>query len=99
VALLAPLLAALSACVSPASRAAKPDHAEPPPKAQDSVDGSYDWHGLLVAPIGSDLKEVPLHLHDVLLFRDEARAAAPSDDPECFASDAAAPHFVGRAAD
>ena len=53
------------------------------------VDASYDWHVLLVAPFGSVLKDIPLTLHEVLLFRDEAHGAAAADDAECYAADAA----------
>jgi hypothetical protein len=63
------------------------------------IDGSYDWHVLLVAPFGSVLKDVPLALHEVLLFRDQARGGTAADDAECFASDAPAPRFVGRTPD
>ena len=62
---------ALAACAA----APKPVAAPPAPPP---LDASYDWHVLLVAPFGSVLKDVPLTLHEVLLFRDEARTAAHS---------------------
>ena len=43
--------------------------------ARPPVDASYDWHGLLIAPFGSVLKDIPLTLHEVLLFRDEAHGS------------------------
>jgi hypothetical protein len=100
--LLSSLLAALAACQAPAPRAVAPFAA--PAKAHEPEDASYDWHVLLAAPMGSVLKEVPLTLHEVLLFRDEEHAGAAADDaaagaPECYAADSAAPRFVGRTPD
>jgi hypothetical protein len=109
-ALAAALLAAVVACHTPARRAAEPGPAAPsPPRAP--ADDSYDWHGLLIAPFGSVLKDIPLRLHEVLLFRDEQHGAAAADDAagvaaaddaaavaaECYAADAPAPRFAGRA--
>src|ERR1700733_11986516 len=75
------LLAALAGCRAPAPHATAPEHAQaPPPAARPPEDGSYDWHVLVVAPFGSVLKEIPLALHEVLLFRDEAHGAAAADD-------------------
>jgi hypothetical protein len=91
----ATLLAVLAACASTGPRGA--DQAPAPPSTPQPLDASYDWHGLLAAPMGSALKEVPVNLHEVLLFRDESRGVVAPDDPECYASDAAAPRFVGRA--
>jgi hypothetical protein len=63
------------------------------------MDASYDWHVLLIAPFGSVLKDIPVPLHEVLLFRDEARGAAAADDAECYAPDQSAPQFVGHTPD
>src|ERR1019366_4783394 len=98
-ALLTALLATLVACVSSSPRAAKSDLAAQRPNTQELADASYDWHGLLVAPFGAALKDVPLKLHEVLLFREEARSVVPAGEPECYASDASAPRFVGRTPD
>jgi len=84
-----------------------PDRTPPPPAAHESADPSYDWHGLLIVPFGSVLKDIPAALHEVLLFRDEAHgstaaddsADAPAADAECYAADAPAPRFVGRMPD
>lgn len=84
-------LAAVAACHAPATLVT----ARPP--APPSPDVSYDWHVLVIAPFGSTLKDVPLTLHEVLLFREEAHAVA--DDAECYAPDAPAPRFAGRAPD
>ena len=40
------------------------------------MDASYDWHGLVLAPFGTLLKESPIALHEVLLFHEEPRGAA-----------------------
>ena len=71
----------------------------PPAEPQVPVDASFDWHGLLIAPFGSVLKDVPAALHEVLLFRDQDPGAATPDDAECYASDAPAPHFVAHTPD
>jgi hypothetical protein len=60
------------------------------------LDASYDWHVLLAAPFGSVLKDVPLTLHEVLLFRDEARSASAADELECYAVDGERPRFIAR---
>jgi hypothetical protein len=81
----------LAACAT--SQTAAPPK---PPPAPAPLDASYDWHVLLVAPFGSALKDVPLTLHEVLLFRDEAGHAAPADELECYAVDGDRPRFVAR---
>jgi hypothetical protein len=96
--LIVALLACLGGCHASPPRSASPDRA--PPTAPPALgDASYDWHGLLVAPFGSVLKDVPLTLHEVLLFRDEAHRASAADEAECYAADSAAPRFVGRIPD
>src|ERR1700686_4317644 len=96
VALLAALLATLVACHTPSPRVRVPDRAPAPPNTHEPDDGSYDWHGLLIAPFGSVLKDIPVALHEVLLFRDEAHgnaatgnaaAEAPAADAEGYAAD------------
>jgi len=99
IALSVALLAALAACRAPSPRVIAPDLIPPPPAAHDLGDGSYDWHGLLVAPFGSVLKDIPLALHEVLLFRDQAHGSAAVDEAECYAADAPALRFVGRTLD
>jgi hypothetical protein len=83
------------AVVLTACAASKPKIASPPPPPPP-LDASYDWHVLIVAPFGSVLKDIPLALHEVLLFRDEAHNAAPADDPECYALNGAGPRFMAR---
>jgi hypothetical protein len=93
--LFAALLAVLAACRAPAPRAA-PDRAPAPPDTHEPEDGSYDWHGLIIAPFGSALKEIPATLHEVLLFREAQPSTAAAEEAECYAADAPAPRFVGR---
>ena len=88
--LLAALLATLVACRSSPPRAA-PDRAPAPPDTHEPTDGSFDWHGLLIVPFGSVLKEISVTLHEVLLFRDEEQSTAAAEDAECYAADAPAP--------
>src|ERR1700736_4077402 len=84
----AALMAAGCATPKPQIAAALPT---PPP-----LDASYDWHVLLIAPFGSVLKDIPLTVHEVLVFRDEAHVAGPTDDPECYAVNGTAPRFMAR---
>jgi hypothetical protein len=98
IALSAASLATLAACGTPAPRVRAPDRTTAP-NTHEAEDASYDWHGLLIAPFGSVLKDIPLTLHEVLLFRDEAHGAAAADDGECYAAATPAPRFVGRTPD
>ena len=90
-ALTAGLVLMLTACAASVPKPAAP--LEPPPAP---LDASYDWHVLVVAPFGSVLKDVPLTLHEVLLFRDEAQQSAPADELECYAVDGNRPLFIAR---
>jgi hypothetical protein len=81
----------LAACA-----ASKHEIALPPPAPPLPLDTSYDWHVLLIAPFGSVLKDIPLALHEVLVFRDEEHSASPADDSECYGADGAAPRFITR---
>jgi hypothetical protein len=91
-------LALLAACHAASSRSPATDRT-PAPQPPVPEAASYDWHVLLIAPFGSALKDVPLTLHEVLLFRDEAPDAARTDDAECYSPDEAAPHFMGHTPD
>jgi hypothetical protein len=95
--LTAALLASLAGCHASSPRATPP--VAPQPESPALSDASYDWHGLLIAPFGSVLKDVPLTLHEVLLFRDEAHGANAADEAECYAADTPPPRFVGRTPD
>jgi len=70
---------------------------EAPPAPPTPLDASYDWHVLLSAPFGTLLKDVPLTVHEVLLFRDKEAAAGAADDSECYAADGVGPRFIARA--
>ena len=88
--LAAAAMLALSACAS------APKSPPPVPVAAAPVlVASYDWHGLLLLPFGTVLKDVPFTLHEVLLFRD-ASHASQGDDAECYAMERAAPRFLAR---
>lgn len=71
----------------------------PPPAAHEPELVSNDWHGLVIAPFGSVLKDVPMALHEVLLFRDDGAADNAAAAAECYAADAPAPRFLGRTPD
>jgi hypothetical protein len=84
------LLLMLAACAS------VPKNPAPPPAAAPAVpvfDASYDWHGLLLLPFGTVLKDAPFALHEVLMFRDAAHAAQ-GDDAECYAMEPTPPRFL-----
>jgi hypothetical protein len=68
----------------------------PLPPAPPSLDASYDWHVLLIAPFGSVLKDIPLATHEVLVFRDEERSASAADDAECYAANGTGLRFMAR---
>jgi hypothetical protein len=68
----------------------------PAPAGDETSDALYDWHGLILVPFGTRLKESPLALHEVLLFNDSG--AAEAADRECYTIDTAPPKFVGRQA-
>ncbi len=79
--------------------AAAPPTAAPPAVAvPQPLDHSYDWHVLVTAPLGSVLKDMPFALHEVLLFRDDAKHS-DGDAGECYAIDGTAPSFISRVPD
>jgi len=80
--------AALCACISQSV----PPHGAAP-------DAAYDWHGLMVLPFGTLLKDSPLALHEVLLFQDAAQGGGDALHQDCYAPDGAPPPFVGRRPD
>jgi hypothetical protein len=86
-----PLALLLAACASAPKNPPAPPAAVP---AAPLLDASYDWHGLMLLPFGSVLKDAPFTLHEVLMFRD-AQAAA-GEDAECYAMERAAPRFLKR---
>jgi hypothetical protein len=88
---IAVMLLILAACATAPQGVSKP----PPAPSAPAFDASYDWHGLLLLPFGSVLKDAPFTLHEVLIFRDAAHAAQ-SDDAECYAIEQPAPRFLAR---
>ncbi len=93
------LLATLAACHAPPTRTTAPASAPASPDSHELPDATYDWHSLLIVPFGSMLKDIPLTLHEVLLFHDVGHGAAAADEAECYAADVPAPRFVERAPD
>jgi hypothetical protein len=104
----------LAACASPppkdhppetgapaAAFAAKRGTAPPATAAQNdsAADASFDWHPLVVAPFGTLLKDSPIRLHEVLLFRDESLGSSGTESKDCYAVDGTAPTFIGHAPD
>jgi hypothetical protein len=86
----------LPACTSSSPpRAAAAPAAPPAPPA----DPAYDWRGLLMAPFGTALKDMPVALHEVLLFRDEEHAADGAEEPDCHATNGPTPRFAGQTLD
>ena len=91
--------ALLSACAS----GPRPPIAPPPPPAAlaapTAADPAYDWHGLMVAPFGSVLKDMHGSLHEVLQFQDESRPKGDAENQDCYATSAPTPNFAGRKLD
>lgn len=86
-------------CLAAASCATAPPKAlQPPVAAPPPLDPSYDWHVLLTSPMGTLLKDMPVTLHEVLLFRDEEKRA-DANEGDCYAIDATAPTFIARVPD
>ena len=88
-------LAALAACTSASTTRAPTPGTSPTAGAAAPLDASYDWHGLVLIPFGTVLKESPIPLHEVLLFHDETQPT-PEVGKDCFTVDGAPPRLVGR---
>jgi hypothetical protein len=95
------LSSTLAACMSaaPHGAAAPPEHQPGTAPDAQPADAAYDWHGLMAAPFGSMLKDMPVALHEVLLFRDEAHAATEAEEQDCYAQNGPAPSFAGQKLD
>jgi hypothetical protein len=102
------LVSTLAACTSAAPQgsvarpaaqpaAQTPDRSAGAPDARP--DAAYDWHGLVTARFGSVLKDMPVALHEVLLFRDAAHAATEAEEQDCYTTSGPAPSFAGRKLD
>lgn len=92
----AAICAAIGTAALLAACAARTPMPAPAPPAPAPLDASYDWHVLLAAPFGSLLKDAPLTVHEVLVFRDEAPDASGADPAECYALDGKPPRFLAR---
>jgi hypothetical protein len=70
----------------------------PAPPAPKFLSAADDWRTLGVAPFGSQLQDLHVPVHEVLLFRDrqDAGNAAESVDPECYALETPSRRFLGR---
>jgi hypothetical protein len=87
----------LAACASPPPK----DH---PPQAGPTQDdaaanASFDWHPLVAAPFGTRLKDSPIRLHEVLLFRERSHEPSEIESKDCYAVDGTPPTFIGQAPD
>jgi hypothetical protein len=94
--------ALLSACASAPRLSVSPPPVAPPPgpvPAPPAADPAYDWHGLMIAPFGSVLRDMPGALHEVLQFHDESRAQDDAEDQDCYGTNAPTPDFAGRKLD
>lgn len=90
--------AGLAACSSAPPRVVA-HSADSAPAAGAVADPTYDWHGLIVVPFGTRLKDTPVPLHEVLLFHEASRDPAEPDLKDCFSIDGAPPRLVGREPD
>jgi hypothetical protein len=61
----------------------------------------YDWRGLIPAPFGTLLKDMPIALTEVLVFHDPAAAGEHgNDDGDCYTTQGISPPpFLGRRRD
>jgi hypothetical protein len=97
--------AGVCGCASTPHPASTAGPGGPPPTAAASAGPVYDWRPLIVVPFGTLLKDMPLALDEVLMFRDAA-APASSGTPneleggDCFSMDGASPpQFINRRPD
>lgn len=92
------MLLALSACGA-AGGGHVIEKTATPARSGDPVDPSFDWHVLLLVPFGTLLKEVPIPLHEVLLFNDDKHGAPDVAGTDCHAVERTPPRFVGQIPD
>ena len=82
---LAALCALLAGCAAPPRR-------EPQMAPAHPVAPADDWRSVPITPFGTLLQDVHVPLHEVLMFGEQRHE-------ECYALDAPAGRFIGRAAD
>jgi hypothetical protein len=85
-------LVCLAACTSPSS---SPRQAPPAPAAAPSPPPVvYDWHPLLLAPLGTWFRDMPVPLSEVIQFHESGESASGE---ECFKpKDTDPPRFLDR---
>jgi hypothetical protein len=104
-----------AACVGGCASAPHPAPTAGPSRPPPLAAASPDWRPLIVVPFGTLLKDMPLALDEVLMFRDaagrgpaergpaEPAASGAPNDPEsgdCFSMDGASPpQFLARRPD
>jgi hypothetical protein len=87
------VLAVLAGCASPSA----PSKPAPPAASPGPLPVSYDWHPLLIAPLGTWFRDMPVPLSEVLQFHE---AGETSRGEECFKpKDMTPPAFLGRTPD
>src|SRR5579859_1820069 len=89
----------LAACASPPGRPLDTDRPAPAAALAQSgaaAKATFDWRPLVLAPFGSLLKDNPVRLHEVLLFRDRSHAPTEIESKDCYTVDGTPPTFMGR---
>jgi hypothetical protein len=90
----------LAACATPSPKDQPPDAGRPASAESDAAaKASFDWHPLLIAPFGTRLKDSPIRLHEVLLFREQSLRIAEIESKDCYAVDGTPPTFAGHVPD
>jgi hypothetical protein len=86
-------LMCLAACTSPNSSPRPPPPAPAAPPPAPAV--VYDWHPLLLAPLGTWFRDMPVPLTEVIQFHESGESASGE---ECFKpKDTDPPRFLDRA--
>ena len=89
----------VSGCAS-APHPAQATGPSPAPAAAASPAGFYDWRGLVPVPFGTLLKDMPIALTEVLMFRDPAGGDHGHDDGDCYTpAGISPPPFLGHRPD
>ena len=70
-----------------------------PAQSDAAANASFDWHPLVLAPFGTLLKDSPIRLHEVLLFREQSHEPAEIESKDCYAVDSTPPTFLGHVPD
>src|SRR5260370_28613015 len=90
----------LAACASPPPKSQLQETGRAVPAPSDAAaNASFDWHPLVLAPFGTLLKDSPIRLHEVLLFREQSHEPAEIESKDCYAVDSTPPTFLGHVPD